>query len=268
MAPDGYNGMIKLAVSLDYEGKILIINILDHNETPEFGDVIHQDNSDWLKNFNGKTSTDISGIDQISGASVSSIAVTTADHKKSGIFIKEKKIDYGNKRQEPDYDHKRSIPGYRIPKKSIYLTRLIGLSPLLAISYSLTLSLAMGVVFFIVFTLTSLLVSATRYLIPPPAALACYVLITATIVTVIDLLMQAWYPDLRSIIGLYLPIVAANCLIIDRTTVFASQNTIMSSLKDSDFSQPCRLIGADLARIFQRINWLWKFIKRHAFIDR
>ncbi len=118
-------------------------------------------------------------------------------------------------------------------RKNPLLTRLIGLSPILAISYSLTLSLAMGIIFFTVFTLSSLLVSATRYLIPPPAALACYVLISATIVSAIDLLMQAYYPDLRSALGLYLPIIAANCLIIDRITIFASHNTISDSLRDA-----------------------------------
>ena len=118
-------------------------------------------------------------------------------------------------------------------RKNPLLTRLIGLSPLLAISYSLTWSIAMGVVFLIVLTLTSLLVSVSRFLVPPPATLACYMLITATIVTAIDLLMQAWFPEVRSALGIYLPIVAANCLIIDRTLVFASQNTVLTSLKDA-----------------------------------
>ena len=90
IAPDGYNGMIELAVSLDYEGKILIINILDHNETPEFGDEVHQSNSNWLESFNGKTAIDISDIDQISGASVSSIAVTTAIIKSLAFYQREK----------------------------------------------------------------------------------------------------------------------------------------------------------------------------------
>ncbi len=115
------------------------------------------------------------------------------------------------------------------------LFRLIGLSPLLAISYSLTLSISMGIIFFIVFTITSLIVSATRYFIPPPAAVACYVLITATLVTIIDLLMQAWYPDLRSALGVYLLIVAANCLILDKTIVFASQNNVIRSVRDAAF---------------------------------
>ena len=138
-------------------------------------------------------------------------------------------------------------------RKNPLLTQLIGLSPLLAISYSLTLSLTMGAVFFIVFTLTSLLVSATRYLIPPPAALACYVLITATNVTVIDLLMQTWYPDLRSALGLYLPIVAANCLIIDRTTVFASQNTVVHALKDGVFHSLAVLLVLILLGSFREL---------------
>ncbi len=90
---NGYNGAIKLAMSLDSHGKILIINILDHKETPEFGDAIHQDNSNWLKSFTGKTSIDLtkeSDIDQISGASVSSTAVTTAIIKCLNYYQKEK----------------------------------------------------------------------------------------------------------------------------------------------------------------------------------
>ena len=93
MAPDGYNGIIKLAVSIDSRGEILIVNILDHNETPEFGDTIHQDNSDWLKSFVGKTSTDLTeepDIDQISGASVSSNAVTSAIIKSLAFYQREK----------------------------------------------------------------------------------------------------------------------------------------------------------------------------------
>ncbi len=117
--------------------------------------------------------------------------------------------------------------------KNPLLIRLIGLSPMLAISYTLTLSLSISIIFFIVMVMTSILVSATRDLIPPPAALGCYVLFSATIVTIIELLMQACLPDLRTALGLYLPIVATNCLIIDRTLVFAARNTVMSSFKDA-----------------------------------
>ncbi len=118
-------------------------------------------------------------------------------------------------------------------QKNPLLFRLIGLSPFLALTHSLLLSLTMGILFLVIFCLTSSLVSATRYLIPPPAALASHVVITSTVVTVLDLSLQAWFPDLRTALGIYLPIMAANCLILDRTMVFASQNTVSQAFKDA-----------------------------------
>lgn len=106
------------------------------------------------------------------------------------------------------------------------LVQLIGLSPLLAVSYSLVNSLAMAMIFSTVFLLTSILVSASRRLIPVGIALPCYVLISSTLVTSIDFLLQAWRPELREVLWIYLPIVAANCLIIDRLLIFAAQNTL------------------------------------------
>ena len=93
VAPDGYNGSIKLAVSMNYQGGILKVNILKHKETREFGDQIHQDISDWINGFTGKTSIDlakISDLDQISGASVSSAAVTEAVIKCLAFYQREK----------------------------------------------------------------------------------------------------------------------------------------------------------------------------------
>ncbi len=95
VAPDGYNGPIKLAVSINYQGTLLSVNILEHNETQGFGDVIHQDNSDWIKNFIGKTSidlTDENSLDQVSGASVSSKAMTSAVIKCLDFYHREKDL--------------------------------------------------------------------------------------------------------------------------------------------------------------------------------
>ncbi len=93
VAPDGYSGPIKLAVSINFQGEVLAINILEHHETADFGDAIDQDHSDWLKQFIGKNALDIeekNGIDQISGASVSSKAVTTAIMKCLAFYHREK----------------------------------------------------------------------------------------------------------------------------------------------------------------------------------
>jgi len=177
------------------------------------------------------------------GKNINKVRVT----KRKGAIIREQYLD-------------------TVFRKNPLMARLIGLSPILAISYSLTLSLTMGVIFFIVFTLTSLLVSSTRYLIPPPAALACYVLITTTIVTVIDLLMQAWYPELRSALGIYLPIVAINCLIIDQTIVFSSQNTISASLKDAVFHSLAIMLVLILLGSFRELTGYGSLLKDIHFL--
>ncbi|MFK8067217.1 MAG: RnfABCDGE type electron transport complex subunit G [Gammaproteobacteria bacterium] len=95
LAPNGYNGLIQLAISLDYAGTILEIKVLGHNETPGFGDAIDQNVSDWLKRFVGSSHayTDedkILNVDHISGATISSNAVIKAVEKCLAFYNREK----------------------------------------------------------------------------------------------------------------------------------------------------------------------------------
>lgn len=110
------------------------------------------------------------------------------------------------------------------------LVQLLGLSPLLAVSHTLTYSLALGLVFTLIFLITSLLVSASRDLIPQPVSLVCYVFISGSLITIIDLCLQAYRPELRNALGIYLPIVAANGLLLDRLRVHASRHPVLPVL--------------------------------------
>lgn len=81
VAADGYNGPIRLAVGISFTGAILAVKILQHTETPVYGDLIHQDKSDWLMDFAGKMFDQSAGevaVDEISGATISSSAVIKA----------------------------------------------------------------------------------------------------------------------------------------------------------------------------------------------
>lgn len=113
------------------------------------------------------------------------------------------------------------------------LVQLLGLSPLLAISNSLAVSLALGLVFMLIFLSTSLLVSASRDLIPPPVSLASYVFISGSLITVIDLWLQAYRPELRNALGIYLPIAAANGLLLDRLRIHASRHPVVMALRSA-----------------------------------
>lgn len=102
-APDGYNGAIQLAISLNWKGEVLRVNILNHHESAGFGDMIHQDKTDWLKGFIGKSAVDFErnmSIDQISGASVSSYSVTQAVVKCLDLYQRDRKLFWKEKDEQ------------------------------------------------------------------------------------------------------------------------------------------------------------------------
>ena len=93
VAPDGYNGPIRLAVGISFSGELLAVKILRHTETSDYGDLIHQDKSDWLLKFAGKSSDQLAGedsVDQVTGATISSSAVIKAVIRCLGYYEREK----------------------------------------------------------------------------------------------------------------------------------------------------------------------------------
>ncbi len=93
VAPNGYNGPIRLAVGLDAGGRILVVRVIEDRETPGFGDKIHRQKSDWINQFTGKSLTELTAggaVDQISGASISSNAVIKAVTRVLEYYQREK----------------------------------------------------------------------------------------------------------------------------------------------------------------------------------
>jgi len=112
------------------------------------------------------------------------------------------------------------------------LVQLLGLCPLLAVTSTLINGLGLGIATLLVLTLSNLLVSATRRLIAQELRIPVFVLIIASLVTVVDLLMQAWLPQLTRTLGIFIPLIVTNCMILGRAEAFASRN-------------PVRLAGVD-----------------------
>lgn len=93
VAPDGYNGPIRLAMGISFAGELLAVKMLQHTETPDYGDDIHQDKTGWLLGFAGETSDQLAGegaVDQISGATISSSAVIKAVTRCLSYYEREK----------------------------------------------------------------------------------------------------------------------------------------------------------------------------------
>lgn len=112
------------------------------------------------------------------------------------------------------------------------LVALLGLCPLLAVSNTVINSLGLGLATTLTLILSNLLVSALRQLILPEIRLPLFVLIIAGVVTIIELIMHAWFYELYKILGIFIPLIVTNCAIIGRAEVFASKNRILPSVLD------------------------------------
>lgn len=112
------------------------------------------------------------------------------------------------------------------------LVQLLGLCPLLAVTNSVVNALGLGIATLIVLTGSNLAISLFRNLVPGSVRLPIFVMIIAALVTAIELLMQALTYDLYLILGIFIPLIVTNCIIMGRADAFASRNPVRESLVD------------------------------------
>lgn len=112
------------------------------------------------------------------------------------------------------------------------LVQLLGLCPLLAVTTSFVNGLGLGIATMAVLACSNMLVSATRRWIRREIRIPIYVLIIASLVTCAELLFKAWFPGLDRSLGIFIPLIVTNCAIVARAEVFASRNSVLSSLAD------------------------------------
>lgn len=112
------------------------------------------------------------------------------------------------------------------------LVQLLGLCPLLAVTASFVNGLGLGIATLAVLMASNALVSATRRWIQAEIRVPIYVLIIASLVTCIELIFKAWFPDLDRSLGIFIPLIVTNCAIVARAEVFASRNPVGASIID------------------------------------
>lgn len=112
------------------------------------------------------------------------------------------------------------------------LVQLLGLCPLLAVTATFVNGLGLGIATLGVLIASNAFVSATRRWIQPEIRIPIYVLIIASLVTCIELIFKAWFPELDRALGVFIPLIVTNCAIVARAEVFASRNTVGSSIVD------------------------------------
>ena len=109
---------------------------------------------------------------------------------------------------------------------------VLGLCPTLAVTKSVENGIGMGIATTFVLVFSNLLISLLRNVIPSKVRIACYVVIIATFVTIVELLMQAYTYELFLKLGIFIPLIVVNCIVLGRAEAFASKNGPVLSVAD------------------------------------
>lgn len=110
--------------------------------------------------------------------------------------------------------------------------QMIGLCPALATTTSLSNAIGMGLAATVVLICSNVVISALRKFIPDKVRIAAFISIIATFVTLIQMLLKAYVPDLAASLGLFLPLIVVNCIILGRAEAYASKNKVLPSAID------------------------------------
>lgn len=119
-----------------------------------------------------------------------------------------------------------------IVKENPTFILMLGMCPTLAVTTSAVNGVGMGLSTTVVLLFSNMLISALRNIIPDRVRIPAYIVVVATLVTIVQLLLQAYVPSLYSALGIYIPLIVVNCIILGRAESYASKNGVMESTFD------------------------------------
>lgn len=134
-------------------------------------------------------------------------------------------------------------------KDNPLLVQLLGLCPALATTSDLKSAMGMGGAFMAVLIGSNCIISLLRSLIPSSVRIPCFIVIIASLVTSVEMLMQAFTPELHAALGIFIPLIVVNCIVLARAELYASKKPLLPSLLDAlgmglGFTLSLCLIGA------------------------
>ena len=112
------------------------------------------------------------------------------------------------------------------------LVQLLGMCSTMAITTSISNGIGMGISVLIILTLSNIFISLLRKIIPNEVRIACYIVVIAGFVTIVDLCLQAFFPAIAKSLGVFIPLIVVNCIILGRAEAFANKNSVLASAVD------------------------------------
>ncbi|MFA7057521.1 MAG: electron transport complex subunit E [Candidatus Cloacimonadales bacterium] len=117
-------------------------------------------------------------------------------------------------------------------KENPVFVLVLGMCPTLAVTSSVENALGMGLSVTFVLFFSNMLISMIKGIVPPKIRIPMFIVVIATFVTIVDLTMAAFLPPLHKSLGLFIPLIVVNCIILGRAEAFASKNSVLKSIMD------------------------------------
>ncbi len=143
--------------------------------------------------------------------------------------------------------------GLNLLKENPVFGLYLGLCSTLAISNNINNAVGMGVAVILVLTVSNVVISSMRKIIPDEIRIPVYIVIVATLVKAVELLIKAYAPSLDAALGVFIPLIVVNCIILGRAEAFASKNGVFASMLDGlnmGFAYTLSLLAISIIRQF------------------
>jgi len=148
---------------------------------------------------------------------------------------------------------------------------VLGLCPTLGVTTSAVNGLGMGLATAFVLMMSNIVVSIVQKYIPDKVRIPSYIVIIASFVTIVELVMQAFVPDLYEALGIFIPLIVVNCIVLGRAEAFASKNNVITSALDGlgmglGFSMALTILGGIREILGSGSIFGWKFLPGDGMI--
>jgi len=136
-----------------------------------------------------------------------------------------------------------------IIKENPTFVLVLGMCPTLAVTTAAMNGLGMGLTTTVILTLSNMFISILRNIIPDKVRMPAYIVVVASFVTIVQFLLEGFIPSLYSALGIYIPLIVVNCIILGRAEAYASKNTVVASIFDGigmglGFTAALTILGA------------------------
>lgn len=131
-----------------------------------------------------------------------------------------------------NWQHFREMSINGLWKQNPGLVQLLGLCPILAVSTTMVNAVSLGLATVLVMALANLAIASLRNFIPYEIRIPVFILVIAALVTVVDLSINAYFHELYLVLGIFIPLIATNCIVLARVEAYAAKNDIISSTVD------------------------------------